>query len=85
MSISSKLKLTTKNEFSLAIEQKAVNEHMTHLDALNHVMNECHIQPEDCAKLVNASLKKKIEAEALGARLIRGSLKGGDALGKFLE
>lgn len=78
MTVSSKLKATTKNEFSVAVEKKAVAEGISHLEAIAYVMAECHIQPEDCAKFINVSLKAKLMAEALQNRMIRGQLKGGD-------
>jgi hypothetical protein len=74
---------TTKNEFSMAVEKKAVEEGISHLSALAAVMTECHIEVERVAKHINKSLKDKIEAEGLETRMLKGaSLKGANIFDK---
>ncbi len=70
--ISKNIKNATRNEFSMSIEKKAVDEQITVMEALAAVMDECKIDPIVCSKLINASLKAKIEAEAMEAGMFRG-------------
>jgi KaiC/GvpD/RAD55 family RecA-like ATPase len=55
--------LKNTNEFSLHIE-KMVSEHkMTYMDAVLKYCEENYLEPQDIAKLVNKSLKDKIEMD----------------------
>ena len=65
------VKETTRNVFSLAVEKKSVEEGIDYLDALFSVMSECDIEPENVAKLVNKSLKQKLEIEAQRNNLLK--------------
>lgn len=69
----SKIKETTKNNFSLAVEKKAVEEDISYLEALTEVMNECDIEPVAIAKMINRSLKAKLEKEASDLNMLKGA------------
>jgi len=49
------------NDFSLHIEQLVRDKKMTHMEAILQYCRENFIEPEDIAKLVNKSLKDKLE------------------------
>jgi hypothetical protein len=49
------------NEFSLHIEQMVRDSKMTYMDAVLHYCKENYLEPEDVSKLINKSLKDKIE------------------------
>lgn len=49
------------NEFSLHIEQIVRDKNISYLDAVLQYCKENFIEPEDIAKLVNKSLKDKLE------------------------
>jgi hypothetical protein len=51
----------TANEFSLHIEQMVLNSKMTYMDAVLEYCKENYLEPEDVSKLINKSLKDKIE------------------------
>ena len=51
----------TANEFSLHIEQMVRDSKMTYMDAVLHYCKENYLEPEDVSKLINRSLKDKIE------------------------
>jgi hypothetical protein len=53
----------TSNEFSLHIEQLAREKRMSHMDAVLDYCKENFLEPEDVAKLINKSLKDKIEVD----------------------
>ena len=51
----------TANEFSLHIEQMVSDSKMTYMDAVLEYCKENYLEPEDVSKLINKSLKDKIE------------------------
>lgn len=51
----------TSNEFSLYIEQIVRDKKMTYMDAVLEYCKENYLEPEDVSKLINKSLKDKIE------------------------
>jgi KaiC/GvpD/RAD55 family RecA-like ATPase len=51
----------TANEFSLYIEQIVRDKKMTYMDAVLEYCKENYLEPEDVSKLINKSLKDKIE------------------------
>jgi hypothetical protein len=51
------------NDFSLHIEQIAANSKMNYMDAVLQYCKENYLEPEDVAKLINKSLKDKIEMD----------------------
>jgi hypothetical protein len=73
---------TSKNEFSMAVEKKAIDQGINIITALAMVAAECGIEIKQVPKMINRSLKDKLEAEALSNRTIRGQ-KGTDIFDKF--
>lgn len=69
-----KVRDVTKNNFSLAVEKKAVEEDLTYLDALTAVMEECDLEAIGIAKLINRSLRSKLEKEACDLNLLKGGV-----------
>lgn len=51
----------TSNEFSLHIEQIVRDKKITYMDAVLEYCKENYLEPEDISKLINKSLKDKIE------------------------
>ena len=51
----------TANEFPLYIEQIVRDKKMTYMDAVLEYCKENYLEPEDVSKLINKSLKDKIE------------------------
>jgi hypothetical protein len=51
----------TANEFSLHIEQMVRDSKLSYMDAVLEYCKENYLEPEDVAKLINKSLKDKIE------------------------
>jgi KaiC/GvpD/RAD55 family RecA-like ATPase len=51
----------TANEFSLHIEQMVRDSKLTYMDAVLEYCKENYLEPEDISKLINKSLKDKIE------------------------
>lgn len=53
------------NEFSLHIEKLAKENKLSYVDAVLHYCETNYIEPEDIKKLINISLKNKIETEMI--------------------
>lgn len=51
------------NEFSLYIEQLVKEKKMNHMDAVLEYCKENFLEPDDVSKLINKSLKDKIEMD----------------------
>lgn len=51
----------TANEFSLHIEQMVRDSKLSYMDAVLEYCKENYLEPEDVSKLINKSLKDKIE------------------------
>lgn len=49
------------NEFSLYIEQLVQTKRMSHMDAVLEYCKENFLEPQDVSRLINKSLKDKIE------------------------
>lgn len=49
------------NEFSLYIEQLVQSKRMSHMDAVLEYCKENFLEPQDVSRLINKSLKDKIE------------------------
>lgn len=60
----------TSNEFSLYIENKAKEQRISHMDAVLEYCKDNFLEPEDIAKLVNKSLKDKIEMDFREANML---------------
>ena len=54
----------SSNEFSLYIEERVLREKIGHMDAVIKYCDEIDIDVESVAKLINQSLKEKIQVEA---------------------
>ena len=59
-----------KNNFSMLIEQRAIDHGITHLEAIMDYCEETGLEPEVAGSLVNASLKGKLEEEARDLRFL---------------
>jgi hypothetical protein len=53
----------TANEFSLHIEHLVRDSKMNYMDAVLEYCKENYLEPEDVSKLINKSLKDKIEMD----------------------
>lgn len=51
----------TSNDFSLHIEQIVQDKKINYMDAVLEYCKENYLEPQDVAKLINKSLKDKIE------------------------
>ena len=51
----------TANEFSLHIEQMVRDTKLSYMDAVLEYCKQNYLEPEDVSKLINKSLKDKIE------------------------
>lgn len=60
----------TSNEFSLFIEQQARGMRISHLDAVLEYCKNNFLEPEDVARLINKSLKDKIEMDFRDANML---------------
>ena len=60
----SELDIITPTKFSLLIEQKVQTKKMTYMDACLEYCKNKEIEPNSIARLVNKSLKQKIQMEA---------------------
>jgi hypothetical protein len=61
-----------KTKFSQMIERIAVDQKITHIEAIVNYCEETGLEIEMTKTLVNASLKKKLEQEAMTLRYIKG-------------
>ena len=57
-------KFRSPNEFSLYIEERVLNERIGYMDAVIQYCEEVDIDIESISKLINQSLKDKIQNEA---------------------
>lgn len=57
-------KFRSPNEFSLYIEERVIKEKIGYMDAIIEYCSEVDIDIESISKLVNQSLKDKIQIEA---------------------
>jgi hypothetical protein len=57
-------KFRSPNEFSLYIEEKVIREKIGYMDAIIQYCEEIDIDIESISKLVNQSLKDKVQNEA---------------------
>ena len=58
------LDIITPTKFSLLIEQMVQTKNITYMDACLEYCKEKEIEPNSIARLVNKSLKQKIQMEA---------------------
>lgn len=60
----------TASSFSLFIEQYAREKKMQYMDAVLQYCADNYIDPEDIAKMINKSLRDKIEVEMREANML---------------
>ena len=58
------LNFLTPTKFSTIIEEMVQEKHLTYIDACLEYCSEKNIEPESLGRLVNKSLKQKIQVEA---------------------
>ena len=51
------------NEFSLHIEERVKEKRLSYMDAILDYCKENYLEPDDVARLVNKSLKDKLEMD----------------------
>ena len=61
-----------RTQFSQMIERTAVDEKITHIEAIVNYCEKTGLEIEMVKSLVNASLKKKLEEEGKALRYIKG-------------
>lgn len=59
-----------KNNFSMMIEQRAINQNIGCMEAILDYCEESGLEPESAATLLNMSLKARIEEEAKELRFL---------------
>ena len=64
MNKNKELDIITPTKFSLLIEQIVQTKHISYMDACLEYCKEKEIEPNSIARLVNKSLKQKIQMEA---------------------
>ena len=64
MNKNTELDIITPTKFSLLIEQIVQTKHISYMDACLEYCKEKEIEPNSIARLVNKSLKQKIQMEA---------------------
>ena len=68
-----KEKIMTKKRFSTAVEELVAQQKMSYIDAMTYIITQRGMDYGNIKKLLSDSLKEKLEAEANGLNLIRGS------------
>jgi hypothetical protein len=64
--------IISKKQFSDQVEALVKDKRMTYMDAVLHLCGEKMIDPLDVAGLVSASIKERIESEAIASKMIQG-------------
>tara|TARA_B110000495_G_C23032506_1_gene615379 strand:+ start:2037 stop:2285 length:249 start_codon:yes stop_codon:yes gene_type:complete len=65
-------KIMTKKRLTTAVEGLVAKDRMSYLEALAHVCEVTGFDPSGIKRLLNDSIKEKLEVEALELRLIKG-------------
>lgn len=58
------------SQFSLYIEQLAVDKQMSHMDAVLQYCEDNYIEPDEIKSLINKTLKDKIEIDMRDANML---------------
>lgn len=58
------------NEFALYIESIVQEKNISHMDAVLYYCEQNYIDPEDVAKMINKSLKQKIELDMIDSNML---------------
>lgn len=64
------LNITTQKEFSKLVEKRLHNDKLGVMDAIVTVCEDTGVDPSDCNNLLSASIKAKLEAEAMELNLL---------------
>ena len=67
------LSFLTPTKFSTLIEELVMSHKLTYMDACLHYCAENKIEPESLGRLVNKSLKQKIQVEAENLNFLKKS------------
>ena len=62
--------ILTKKKFTRSVEELVIEKKLSYLDAIVYFCQENHLNPVSVKKLITPPLKDKIEAEAIGLRLL---------------
>ena len=64
------LSFLTPTKFSTMIEEMVQEKRLTYMDACLHYCEENNVEPESLGRLVNKSLKQKLQVEAEGLHFL---------------
>ena len=67
------LRFLTPTKFSTMIEEMVAEKHLTYMDACLEYCKDNNIEPESLGRLVNKSLKQKIQVEAENLHFLQKS------------
>ena len=65
------MSIITPNKFAILIENMVRNKKMTHLEAVLSYCKDNSIEPSGVGKMINKSLKERIEVNAMDLRLLK--------------
>ena len=65
------MSIITPNKFAIIIENMVRNKKMTHLEAVLSYCKEHIVEPSGMSKMVNKSLKERLEVNAMDLRLLK--------------
>ena len=65
------MSIITPNKFAILIENMVRNKKMTHLEAVLSYCKEHNVEPSGMSKMVNKSLKERLEVNAMDLRLLK--------------
>jgi len=68
-------KIMTKKRFTKAVEACVMKNGMSYIDSMTYIIEERGMDYRQIKKLMSPALKSKLEVEAEGLNLIRGSKK----------
>jgi len=67
------LSFLTPTKFSTMIEEMVAEKHLTYMDACLEYCKDNNVEPESLGRLVNKSLKQKIQVEAENLNFLQKS------------
>tara|TARA_A100001035_G_scaffold157473_1_gene124453 strand:- start:2157 stop:2378 length:222 start_codon:yes stop_codon:yes gene_type:complete len=65
------MSIITPNKFAILIENMVRNKKMTHLEAVLSYCKENNVEPSGMSKMINKSLKERLEVNAMDLRLLK--------------
>ena len=66
---------TTSKTFTIAIENIAKEKNLNHMEAVLYYAEKSELEPEAMAKMLNQSIKDKIEVEAQSLNMLKKTAK----------